>query len=170
MNADKVKMLTQTICLSAVAVGSLILCKRTYDTWKLNRVLSEVYKTTDDIYNNYFIIDRIIDADCDGKLLVVGIKGGDNLSNSLSKQGIRWGNTGQIKRLVSFVQLDKDGLVYNFEDDYRLTLTKTTNNKIMYAFEMKDNVVIKEMNEAVMRSWKPISMSSTELDKICELK
>lgn len=169
MNPESTKMITQTICLSAFAVGSLIMGKRVYETWKLNRVLKEVEETSERVYNNYFVIDRIIDADCDGKLLVVGVHGRKNSNNILSHQGIRWGNTGEIKRLVSFAKIE-DGLVYNFEDSYRLTLNKTASNKLIYAFETKDNAIVKEMNEVVRRSWKPISMSSSELDKISELQ
>jgi len=88
----------------------------------------------------------------------------------LSHQGIRFGQDGEIKRLVSFVKAD-NALIYNFEENTRLTLTKDNKtNKIMYAFETPGKTVVKEMDNKVWSMYKTIGLSSKELDKIAELK
>jgi hypothetical protein len=88
----------------------------------------------------------------------------------LSHQGIRLGQDGDIKRLVSFVKAD-NSLIYNFEDNTRLTLSKDDKtNKIRYSFETPGRTVVKEMDDRLWKMYKTIGMSSSELDRIAELK
>lgn len=169
MKYENIKILTQGITLSAFAVGILFAGKRYYVSYKFNKIIQQHQNQFNSMYSNCFTIDRIIDADCNGKLLSIGVNNHKNPNNILSSQGIRWGQDGEIKRLVSFAKVD-NGLIYNFEDNYRLTLNKTDKNKIIYSFEINNNVIVKEMTEIIRNSLKPISMSSTELDKIVELK
>ena len=170
MNPEEIKKLTQGLGLTALAVGSLIIGKRYFENQQFYNWLD---KSTSEIkrrYNNCFTIDRLIDGNCvDGKTLTIGINGKDNPENILSKQGIRLGQDGDIKRLVSFIKVD-NGFVYNFEDNTRLTLTKNDKNKIMYAFETPGRTVVKEMDDRIISMYKTIGMSSSELDKIAELK
>lgn len=171
MNPEEIKKLTQGLGLTALAVGSLIIGKRYFEN---RQFYNWVDKSTNEIkqrYDNCFTIDRLIDANCvDGKPLTIGINGKDKPENILSNQGIRLGQDGDIKRLVSFIRAD-NGLVYNFEDNTRLTLTKNDkNNKIMYAFETPGKAVVKEMDDRIIGMYKTIGMSSSELDKIAELK
>lgn len=110
---------------------------------------------------NCFAIERLIDADCDGKNLTVGIASG-------GKQGIRLGADGAVKHLVSLVK-EKESLLYNFEDNTRLVLTKN-NNAIMYTFEMPPGTKIVKIDNPLLSLYKTIDMDSSELDAIAELK
>jgi hypothetical protein len=171
MNPEEIKKLTQGLGLTAFAVGSLILSKRWFENYQFHKWAVSTSKEINRRFDNCFIIDRLIDANCvDGKTLTIGINGKDNPENILSKQGIRLGQDGDIKRLVSFIRVD-NGLVYNFEDNTRLTLTKNEkNNKIMYAFETSGKTIVKEMDDRIMGMYKTMGMSSSELDKIADLK
>lgn len=171
MNPEEIKKLTQALSLTALAVGSLIVGKRLFETYQLRNWAVTTTKEINRKYDNCFIIDRLIDAECiDGKTLAIGINGKVNPDNILSHQGIRLGQDGDIKRLVSFIRAD-NGFVYNFEDNTRLTLTKNEKtNKIMYAFEMPGKTVVKEMDARIMGMYKTIGMSSAELDRIAQLK
>ena len=171
MNPEEIKMLTQGLGLTALAVGSLIVGKRYIENRNFHIWLDKSTTEIKHRYDNCFTIDRLIDADCiDGKTLAIGVNGKDKPENMLSKQGIRLGQDGDIKRLVSFVKVD-NGLVYNFEDNTRLTMTKNDKtNKIMYSFETPGKTVVKEMDDRIVRMYKTIGMSSSELDKIAELK
>lgn len=74
------------------------------------------------IKSNHFIIDRIIDGDCLGKPLFIGVHKDPIKSNSISSQGIRLGEDGEIKRLISF-RNESNKLIYTFEDNTGLTLS-----------------------------------------------
>jgi len=88
----------------------------------------------------------------------------------LSHQGIRFGQDGDIKKLVSFVKAD-NALIYNFEGNVRLTLSNDNKtNKIRYSFEMPGTIVVKEIDDKVWSMYKTIGLSSSELDRIAELK
>jgi hypothetical protein len=169
MTPENIKLMSQGIAFSALAVGTLFVGKRYYDNYKINKVITQTQNHINNMYSNCFTIDRLIDPDCGGKNLSLGVNGNVKPNNILSHQGIRWGHDGQIKRLVSFSKVDS-GLIYNFEDNYRLTLNKTDKNKIIYSFQTDNDVIVKEINERVITFWKPISMSSVELDRITELK
>ena len=171
MNPEEIKRLTQGLGLTALAVGSLIIGRKYYETRQVVKWAQNINNEINCRYDNCFTIDRLIDADCvDGKTLTIGINGKDNPDNILSKQGIRLGQDGNIKRLVSFIKAD-NGLVYNFEDNTRLTLTKNDKtNKIMYSFETPGKTVVKEIDDRIIGMYKTIGMSSSELDKIVELK
>ena len=171
MNSEEILKLTRTLGLTALGVGSLIIGKRYYEGWQLHKLAVSTTKEINRRYDNCFIIDRLIDANCmDGKTLAIGVNGKVNPDNILSHQGIRLGQDGDIKRLVSFVKFN-NGLVYNFEDNTNLTLTKNEkNNKIIYSFQMPGKTVVKEMDNKILEAYKTIGMSSSELDKIAELK
>lgn len=171
MTPEAISQLTHALGLTALTVGTLIVGKRYYEERKF---INWIDKSTNEIkhrYDNCFTIDRLIDGNCvDGKTLAIGVNPKDNPDNILSKQGIRLGQDGDIKRLVSFVKVD-NGLVYNFEDNTRLTMTKNNKtNKIMYSFETPGKTVVKEMDDRIVGMYKAIGMSSSELDKIAELK
>lgn len=118
-----------------------------------------------------FTIDRILDADCKGKTLTIGVhsKGDPNLP--LSHQGIRHGQHEPIKRLLEFKKGD-DGkeLNYLFEDDTRLSLTKAEKGELRYRLSGPSADVAKAMDPLLVRNFKAISMNSTELDAIAELR
>ena len=96
--------------------------------------------------------------------------GKNNPNNIISNQGIKLGEFSKIKRLNSFYKVD-NGLVYNFEENTSLILTKKPEtNKVMFAFQTPEKTIVKEMNENILKNFKTIGMSSSELDKIAELK
>jgi hypothetical protein len=169
-STQEIANLTKGLALAALGVGSLLVYKKHYDNRVIINFIDDATNHIKKRYDNCFTIDRLIDADCAGKNLTIGVNSKVNPDNMLSHQGIRLGQDGEIKRLVSFVKAD-NALIYNFEENTRLTLTKDNKtNKIMYAFETPGKTVVKEMNEKVWSMYKTIGMSSKELDKIAELK
>jgi hypothetical protein len=169
VNKEEIMLLTKGLAMTALAVGSLLVGKQYYQKNKLYSLAKEVVKESERRYNNCFTIDRLIDSDCDGEILSIGINGNIDNNNILSHQGIRLGQYGDIKRLVSYIKTD-NSLVYRFEDNICLTLTKKENNKIMYSFEMPGKTVVKDMDDRIVMMYKTIGMASSELDKIAELK
>jgi hypothetical protein len=170
MTPQEITNLTKGIALAAVGVGTLLVYKKHYDNRVIINFIDDATNVIKRRYNNCFTIDRLIDADCAGKNLTIGINGHTTPDNILSNQGIRLGQDGDIKRLVSFVKAD-NALIYNFEENTRLTLSKDEKtNKVRYSFEMPGKTVVKEMDEKVWSMYKTIGMSSKELDKIAELK
>ncbi len=169
-STQEIANLTKGLALAALGVGTLLVYKKHYDNRVIINFIDDATNHIKKRYDNCFTIDRLIDADCAGKNLTIGVNSKVNPDNILSHQGIRLGQDGEIKRLVSFVKAD-NALIYNFEENTRLTLTKDDKtNKIMYAFEMPGKTVVKEMDNKVWSMYKTIGMSSKELDKIAELK
>jgi len=168
---EQITLIGKYGALIALPIGLLFLGKRYYNY--------SIYKTIINITGNrqdrlnYFIIERIIDAECKGKNLYIGIQNKSRPDNILSNQGIRWGEGKEnqdIKSLVSFVK-GIDSLVYEFEDNTHLTLYKDrTKDKVIFTFKSGDEVIVKEMNKKLVEMFKPIGLSSSEIDKIAELK
>jgi hypothetical protein len=170
MTPQEISNLTKGLALTALGVGTLLVWKKHYDNKVIINFLDDATNQIKKRYDNCFTINRLIDADCSGKELSVGVNSKINPDSVLSHQGIRLGQDGDIKRLVSFVKAD-NSLIYNFEDNTRLTLTKNDiNKKIMYSFEIPGKTVVKEMNDITWSMYKTIGMSSAELDRIAELK
>lgn len=174
-----IKLLTAGLVIPAIAVGTLIIGKKYYQKYITEKTINSNYSdfqkhliNLNSKYNtnNYFTIDRLIDADCNGKPLSIGVNSIINPNNILSHQGIRHGNTSEpIKKLVSFIKVD-NGLIYEFEDNTKLTIT--TNDKtdvLMYSFKSGNLYVTKEMTPELIKVYKPIGMISNELDKIGEI-
>jgi hypothetical protein len=170
MTSQEITNLTKGLALTALGVGTLLIGKKYYDNKVIINSINDSINHNKKLYDNCFTIDRLIDADCAGKNLSIGVNSHINPDNMLSHQGIRLGQDGEIKRLVSFVKAD-NALIYNFEENTRLTLTKDDKTKkIMYSFEMPGKTVVKEMDNRIWSMYKTIGMSSKELDKIFELK
>jgi hypothetical protein len=170
MSAQEITNLTKGLALTALGVGTLIIGKKYYDNRVIINFIDDATNHIKKRYDNCFTIDRLIDADCAGKNLTIGVNSKVNPDNMLSHQGIRLGQDGEIKRLVSFVKAD-NALIYNFEENTRLTLSKDDkSNKIIYAFETPGKTVVKEMDNKIWSMYKTIGMSSKELDRIAELK
>ena len=170
MTPQEITNLTKGLALTALGVGTILIGKKYYDNRVIINFLDDASNQIKRRYDNCFTIDRLIDADCAGKNLTIGINGKVHSDNMLSHQGIRLGQDGDIKRLVSFVKAD-NSLIYNFEDNTRLTLSKDDKtNKIRYSFETPGKTVVKEMDDRVVSMYKTIGLSSSELDRIVELK
>lgn len=167
MNPSNIKLLTKGIASTALIVGSLIIGNRYYSTYNYNNHDNYKFiKNNNQVQNknnNYFKIDRLIDNNCNGKILKIGING----NNNDECQGIRYGDD-DIKFLKSFIK-NNDELIYEFEDNYILKITKI-NNKLMYTFQKPGELIIKNIPEIFIKNFKTINMASTELDRIFELK
>ena len=127
MSSEEITQFVRVAGFTLIGVGSLIIGKWYYDGCNFKYLVGKANMGINTMYKDYFTIDRLIDADCDGKELKIGINGRVNRNNILSHQGIRLGQDGKIKRLISFIKVD-NGLLYNFEDNTRLTLTKNDKN------------------------------------------
>jgi hypothetical protein len=171
MTNEEIRKLTQGIGLAAVAVGSLMIGKKYYEGWQLRNWAVNKTKEINRQYDNCFTIDRLIDADCvDGKTLTIGVNGREATDNILSKQGIRLGQDGDIKHLVSFVKAD-NGMSYEFENSTYLTLTQDPESKnVLYSYRTPDIMITKKMDDKIINMYKTIGLSSSELDTIAELK
>ena len=114
--------------------------------------------------------DRLIDAESQ---VYIGIVSKKN-NNPLSHQAIRIGSNGKLKRLEKFVETSTN-LIYEFESDTVLTLTKIVNNNnnnndIIINLKEPDTMInlIKPMDLIVRKISKPINWTdcSNEFDKI----
>lgn len=107
-----------------------------------------------------FIIDRFIDGGDDKKSIYVGIiKDG--------KQGIRIGEVGEpIHKLINFTRIGHYKLIYEFENDVNLSVSRFANNMILY------NLRTSKYNQqgCCNSIYKNISMDSSELDEIGRLQ
>lgn len=112
---------------------------------------------------DYFHISNVIDTDCNGEILEIGVHGFKKYNNVLSNQGIRIGNN-NINCLISFSKCN-NSLIYEFENDIRLTLIKNKNN-IMYSLKNTDNIIVKYINKNIWNMKKTINMNSLEIDEI----
>lgn len=149
------------LVISAVGLGvGLLYAGIKYKTQIKPQKLLEVIKPV--VRDDYFIIDRLIDVDCNAKTLSVGI--------SKHGQGIRWGQDDRIRHLKSFCLLNQSGLQYNFEDDWCLIINKNLDGRLVYCFQTGTDIIKRAEIDTLLTTWKSISMNSVELDKISELK
>lgn len=111
---------------------------------------------------NVFIIDRIIDGNCNNGLpLFVGVHKEPIENQPLSAQGIRLGETGEIKKMLSFRKPSNSSIKYDFEADVSLTIQDG-----IYIYDSPTCYVIGKARE-----YKTIGLSlSAELDEISKLK
>jgi hypothetical protein len=161
-----INTLTTSLSLTALIVGGVIIGKQYYKHIMYNNIINLMMTETNRKIKNCFLIDRLIDPNCNGMEVYIGVNGNVNPNNILSNQGIRIGKYGEIKHLTSFIKVE-NGLLYTFEDNIKLTITKNDNNEIMYSLKAYDDMnVTKLMNPRMIKLFKSIGMSSNELDKI----
>ncbi len=161
-----INMITTSLSLTALIVGGFIIGKQYYKHVMYNNVINLMMAETNRKVKNCFLIDRLIDPNCNGMEVYIGVNGHVNPNNILSNQGIRLGKHGEIKRLTSFIKVE-NGLLYTFEDNIKLAITKNDNNEIIYSLNAYDDLnVTKKMNPRMIKLFKSIGMSSNELDKI----
>jgi len=112
----------------------------------------------------YFKSERLIDAE---SKIYIGIV--SPLSNPLSGQAIRIGHNGKLKRLEKFIETS-NSLIYEFELDTVLTLSKRDKEIIINLKEPNKKHLIKLMNSITRELFKPIkwNMTSFDFDKIPE--
>ncbi len=118
-----------------------------------------------------FTIDRILDADCKGKTLVIGTHSSGDPNLPLSGQGIRHGQHEPIQRLLEFKKApDGKTLNYLFENNTRLSVMKAEKGEVRYTYDDTSSSVAKAMDPLLVRNFKSIGMNSAELDAIAELR
>lgn len=114
---------------------------------------------------DYFHISNMIDTDCNGDCLEMGVHGFKNPNNILSNQGIRIGNN-NINCLISFSK-SNNSLIYEFENDIQLVLIKNENNNdIIYSLKTPDRTIVKYINKDIWNIRRSIKMNSAEIDEI----
>ncbi len=145
------------ITLTSLLVGSFIIGKKIYSKY-INPY-------------PYFTIERIITTYNDNPIYV-GIFGKkdntnvDNLkNNTFTFEGIRYGEFGDIKKLISFFKT-KNKLFYNFDGDITLVLIKDDDN-ITVEFQKPGLYFKKQVSNL---NYKSINMNSKSLDNISEFK
>jgi hypothetical protein len=112
----------------------------------------------------YFQMERIIDGE---HQIMIGILA-KNSPNPYSSQGIRIGSNGKIKRLEKFIELPNN-LIFEYESDISLTLSKKDNNIIINVKEPETSTtIIKPMDTILIEMFKKIGWRtiSEEYDKI----
>jgi hypothetical protein len=121
------------------------------------------------IKKNTFTIDRIIDADCFGQVLYIGVNGYENPNF----QGIRLGGEGEIYKLLKCTRYENK-LQYEFENNITLFIYMTEQKDLYYSLEFvgTHHILIenKVIDNKVRESWKTISMGSKDLDELLQLK
>jgi hypothetical protein len=155
---------TRNLILGGAAVGiGVTAAIVNVNSYYYNQVVNEVIKESLSkiIEPNHFIIDRIIDGDCMGKPLFIGVHKDPIASNSVSSQGIRLGEKGEIKRLISFKQ-EPNELRYRFEDNISLIFSVKDGINTYTYISPTQTVVDKKFN---IDGYKTIGMgSSAEFD------
>jgi hypothetical protein len=107
-------------------------------------------------------LDRILDAE---NKIYIGI--GSSIKNK-SLQAIRFGDyTQKYHRLVNFTEKENK-LKYEFENDIIMVLEKNEDDILLDVSSIKNNLMIikKQMDPAIRKYHKKISLDSYELDKI----
>lgn len=150
----------------------------TYSLWSLWKLYNK-----DKNNKNVFLIHRDIDPNCNGKPLSVGVSM-RNDKNPKKRQGIRWGDDGEIKSFISFSHINHQRMTYHFEDSTVLTIYKGINHhvstvthsdhienveKVMYNFTSPETGEInKEIDENYFGTLKSLSMgeASGDLDEM----
>jgi hypothetical protein len=108
------------------------------------------------------VIDRIITSE--PYPIYVGVNGAVGQEGNPYKSQVIRVNNGPLKSLVSFTET-QNSLIYNFEDNTKLQLTKREND-IVYHIKTEDIEYTSNVNPVVRNHWKTISLASEELDKI----
>jgi hypothetical protein len=155
--SSKIKLILGSTAMGIGVASSVIAIKTQYYQEALDDTLLK--RVSNVLESNYFIIDRIIDGDCLGKPLFIGVHKDPIKFNSMSSQGIRLGEDGEIKRLVSFKNSSNE-LIYTFEDNITLTFFPKDG---IYAYRTPTQTVVdKKCN---IDKYKPIGMDlSSEFD------
>lgn len=119
----------------------------------------------DDYSNNSLLFDRILDAEDQIHIGIVGKNG-----NETEMQVIRIGDYKNTNnRLLHFTE-ENNKLKYVFENDIKMVLFKKVGNIHMELFNLNNNKFIsKQINPIIVKNYKTISFSSNELDKIYDL-
>ena len=112
MSSQEIVSLTKGLSLAALGVGSLLVIKKKYDNRIIVNFIDDATSQIKRWYDNYFRINRLIDSDCSGKEVSIGVnpqKNPDNTSLILAK------NDKTNKILYSF-ETPKNTVVKEMDD------------------------------------------------------
>jgi hypothetical protein len=135
--------------------------------------ITKVSKEKNLDFRTCFIIERILDANCDyikntsDKNLKIGVtsESSENKENPMNIQGIRIGE-GEIYRLKNFIKND-NSLTYEFDKNIKLNLFKREMN-VCYNLNTDDINITKCIEPIIIKNFKDIGMDSNELDEIAK--
>lgn len=131
------------------------------------------HQTTPALRSSYFIMDRIIAANCDylkdhsQPNIIIGVYNSPNSLNPLGRQGIRIGD-GEIYSLLTF-QKTENSVNYEFENSTHLTIFKRNNSQICYNLKTPSLNITREIAPKIASLYKDLSLDSRELDEIKEI-
>jgi hypothetical protein len=108
-------------------------------------------------FENYIIIDKNVK-------LVVGTWKNPNPESDLSRQGISIDGS-IIYSLKYSIKMANELVVYNFDNNIRLTFKKT-NNTINYELKYNDVIISKDVDIECLKRYQKIGKNSNEIDYI----
>ena len=109
----------------------------------------------------FYLIHRVLDADCDGKILRIGVFNDGKQGISIEKDKL------QPKGFITHFK-DVGKLVYHFEDRHQLTVF-IQDNDIWYTLYTPDTNITKRLDRYIVEHYKTMDFDSKELDLIMEL-
>jgi len=147
------------------SISLLVVGTSSYFLWKYYQDKKQLTEQIEFLRKNTFTIHRVIDPDCMGKVLSVGVNGYENPNF----QGIRLGDDSQIHKLVTFMKTENK-LTYKFENNVIFTVYLTEKKELLYSLETdNESVEMKDIDNKVRQSWKTISITSNDLDELLQL-
>lgn len=149
--------LTITLAATAAAVGGLLIAKKYIHNFLVTSGNPPNHIGFKKPLQNHLVIERILDANCNGYELRVGV---DN--KGVQSISVR---PGELKRLLDFKQ-SSNSLQYEFEDSVLLSIKRDDGGQLYYKLIYPDGVVEKP----IQISYKPIYAFSTNLDHIYGLE
>jgi|LauGreDrversion4_2_1035121.scaffolds.fasta_scaffold15110_4 hypothetical protein len=126
--------------------------------------IASVYNFQDNLSGKYFIIERqLVNEPVNIKFGVCG--GAGEPSNPYKTQCIKINNESRPHSLLTFCETS-NALIMDFEDNIRLTLMKSSDDKINYNIKTNSINMTNEL-DTFHRTWiKPVLMGAPELDKM----
>ena len=138
--------------------------KRIFIIYNIIKYYNFVSKMGNTFFGPHMIIERIITAE--PYSVCIGVNGEVGEERNPYKTQVIRVNNGQLKSLVNFTETN-NSLIYDFEDNIKLQLTKREND-IIYHIKTENIEYTSNVHPLVRNHWKTISLKSEELDKIAD--
>ncbi len=158
----KAAVYTGAVVFGLYAVHSSLNTTKQMEYALLDFLIKEAYPKKKKL-GEYFSFERIVDGDCQGKVISIGMA---PCGNSLC-DGIRIGFDSQIKRLISQSAGPDGALIFNFEGDIQLIFHKGLMNDTIYYTLVTPEL---RVQKPFTNGYKTIVTANSEFDKITELK
>lgn len=158
----KAAVYTGAVVLGLYAVHSSLNTTKQMEYALLEFLIKEAYPKKKKL-GEYFSFERIIDGDCQGKAIIIGMTPcGDSLCD-----GIRIGIGNPIARLVSQSVGPDGALTFNFEGNIQLIIHKGPMIDTIYYTLITSEL---RVQKPFTNGYKTIVVAKSEFDKIAELK